>query len=139
MKRKHFLLISALVAWAFSLALILSPGLFVSGVPAQNVLMSQTTGAYLFGIGIINLFASRSPWSSAVRAIMLGNITVHLLGIGANVFAYLNGYDNLMLLLQAMIIHIIFLIGFCYYTFKKSTHDMSTQKEKIASNLPDAL
>jgi hypothetical protein len=143
MKRKHFLLISALVAWAFSIGMMLSPGSFTTGIstaqptPEVNA-WAQFLGTNLFGIGFINFFSSYSPWSGAVRAILLGNIVLHVLAIAADANAYMNNIINLQGIMQSTIVHVVFIIGFCYYTFVRSTHDMSTQKEKAASKLPDA-
>jgi hypothetical protein len=61
-----------------------------------------------------------------------------VLAIAADANAYMNNIINLQGIMQSTVVHVVFIIGFFYYTFKKSTHDMSTQKEKAASNLPDA-
>jgi hypothetical protein len=133
MKRKHFLLISALVAWIFSIGMMLMPSGFTSGIstipptPEVNA-WAQFLGTNLFAIGFINLFSSRSPWSGAIKAILWGNIILHVLAIAADVNAYMNNIINLQGIMQSTIVHLVFIIGFCYYTFKKSTHDMSSAK-----------
>jgi hypothetical protein len=132
-KRKHFLLISALVAWIFSIGMMLMPSGFTSGIstvpptPTVNA-WAQFLGTNLFAIGFINFFSSRSPWSGAVRAIMLGNIVLHILAIAADVNAYMNNIINLQGIMQSTVVHLVFIVGFCYFTFKKSTHDMNVAK-----------
>jgi hypothetical protein len=143
MKRKHFLLISGLVAWIFSVGMMLMPSGFTSGIstvpptPEVNA-WAQFLGTNLFAIGFINIFASRSPWSGAVRAILWGNIILHLLAVAADANAYMNNIINLQGIMQSTIVHLVFIIGFFYYTFVKSTHDMNPAKQTADSKLPDA-
>jgi hypothetical protein len=137
MKRKHFLIISALVAWVFSIGMMLMPAGFTSGIstqPPSAAVNAWATflGSNLFAIGFINLFSSGSPWSSAVRAILLGNIVLHLLAIATDVNAYMNDVINMGGLMQGSIVHIVFIIGFSYYAFKKSTRDMNAPSKAAA-------
>jgi hypothetical protein len=143
MKRKHFLLISALVAWIFSIGMMLMPSGFTSGIstvpptPEVNA-WAQFLGTNLFAIGFINLFSSRSPWSGAIKAILWGNIVLHVLAIAADANAYMNNIINLQGIMQSTVVHLVFIIGFCYYTFKKSTHDMNPAIQSSESKLDAA-
>jgi hypothetical protein len=137
MKRKYFLIISALVAWIFSIGMMLMPAGFTSGIstqPPSAAVNAWATflGSNLFAIGFINLFSSYSPWSSAVRAILWGNIVLHVLAIATDANAYNNNVINMGGLMQGTIVHIVFIIGFSIYAFKKSTRDMSSPSKASA-------
>ena len=73
-----------------------------------------------------------------IKAILWGNIVLHILAIAADANAYMNHIINLQGIMQSTVVHLVFIIGFCYFTFVKSTHDMSTAKHSANSKLPDA-
>lgn len=130
MKRKHFLLLSAIVAWLFSLGMMLMPSGFTSGLsvqvptPAVNA-WAQFLGTSLFAIGWMNFFARNSPWSPAVRGILTGNIILHLLSAVTDWYAYSNDVINLGGLMQGAVVHLVFVFGFSYYAFRKSAREDS--------------
>jgi hypothetical protein len=137
MKRKYFLILSGIVAWIFSLGMIFMPEGFTSGISAQPPTAAVNTwaqflGTNLFAIGFINLFSSFSPWSSALRAILWGNIVLHVLAIATDVNAYNNNIINLGGLMQGTVVHAVFIIGFSIYAFRKSTRDMSSPAKTSA-------
>jgi hypothetical protein len=89
MKRHHFIIISALLAWLFGLTMILAPDKMLSNLalgttPATNLVM-QWVGIGLVSIGVINFFSRNDPGSKALKAVMIGNIILHLLGEGFDI------------------------------------------------------
>lgn len=113
MKRNHFLIISALLAFLFGTMMIVLPDKALE-VAGGNLGM-QSFGIALFSIGIINLFSRNDPGSKALKAVMFGNIVLHLAGIGFDVYNYSAGLAQLSAILASGIIHILLLIGFAYY------------------------
>ena len=123
MKRKTWLLISAVIALIFSLLMMLQPNGFTAGIsiqsptPAVNA-WAQFLGTNLFAIGWINFFARNSPWSPAVRGILTGNIILHLLALVFDGYAYTQNVISLQGVVQGAVVHIVFIIGFGFYAFK---------------------
>lgn len=127
MKRKHFLLLSGLVAWAFSLGMMLMPSGFTGisvapPTPAVNA-WAQFLGTNLFAIGTINLLAFNASWSSAIRAILIGNLLLHLLGMIFDWYAYSLDIVSMQGVMQGTVVHVVFIFGFGYYAFKKSARE----------------
>jgi len=125
MKRNIFFLISALLAWTFGVLMIFLPDSMASPtVTGMNIGM-QWFGIALFSVGVINFFARNDPGSKALTAVMIGNIFLHLAGGGADIYDYTQGVVQLSSILMPGIVHLLMIIGFVYFLFKKG--------EKIAS------
>ena len=118
MKRQHFLIISALIAWLFGLMMIFVPDKALETGSSTNLGM-QMFGVALFSIGVINFFSRNDPGSKALKAVMFGNIILHLAGEAFDVYDYSAGFVQLSSILASGIIHILLLVGFVYYFVKK--------------------
>jgi hypothetical protein len=117
MKRNHFLIISSLLAWIFGLAMIFVPDSTIAPVSSVNLGM-QSFGIAFFSIGVINFFSRNDPGSKALKAVMFGNIILHLGGEAFDVYDYTAGYTQLSGILGSGIIHILLFVGFTYYLLK---------------------
>jgi hypothetical protein len=125
MKRNVFFIISALLAWVFGLMMIFLPDSMASGAtPGVNIGM-QWFGIAMVSVGIINFFSRNDPGSKALTAVMIGNIFLHLAGGAADIYDYTLGTVQLSSILMPGLVHLLMVIGFVYFLFKK--------EEKIAS------
>jgi hypothetical protein len=128
MKRKHFLLLSAVVAWLFGILMMLIPASFSAGIMVQPPTDAvdawvQLLGTNIFAIGCINFLSRNSPWSPAIRGILIGNVVLHVLAIVFDVNTYRLGIVNLQGVLQGAVVHTAFIAGFSYYAFRSSARE----------------
>jgi hypothetical protein len=117
---RGFLLLSALLAFAFGSALLVMPGPFLApmgivATPAVAV-SGQAQGAILIGLGVINLLA-RKLTMDAVRPVLVGNLVVQalsLLVIGRALVGGLVPVQNA----GAVVIHAALGAGFAYFVIR---------------------
>jgi hypothetical protein len=126
MKRKHLLVISAVIAWLLGLMMMFMPdkmegNLVISlNENLKNIhLLMQAVGAALFSIGWINFLARNDAGSKALNAILVGNILIHALNLAFDSYNYSQGAVTLSGIMTGGIIHVFLLIGFIYFLFKK--------------------
>ncbi len=130
MKRPHFMIIAALIAWLFGLMMIFVPDKALDTGSAANLGM-QWYGIALFSIGVIIFFSRNDPGSKALKAVMIGNILFHLIGEVFDVYDYTAGFTQLSGILASGIIHVLLFIGFTYYLMKIPKYSESENKEII--------
>ncbi|GEM_PF-1486605 len=131
MKRKHFLLFSAVVSGAFGIALVITPDSFTTALMAQGTSDAANTwaryfGTNLFAIGIINFFTFNASWSSAVRGVLIGNLLLHVLGLAIDWYSYSLHVLSIASAMAGTVIHIVFIFGFSYYAFRSSHEATAT-------------
>ena len=114
MKRHHFLIVAALLAWLFGFMMIFIPDKALDAGSAPNLGM-QWFGIALVSIGMINFFSRNDPGSKALKAVMIGNIILHAASEAFEVYDYSAGYTPLSGILASGIIHVALFIGFVYY------------------------
>jgi hypothetical protein len=118
-KRSTWLLIAAIVPFIFGTLMMVAPEQFASGMmvaPISDPVSAwvRFLGTGLVAIGWINFMARKSPWSSAVRGILTGNILLHVLGIATDWYAYSLNVVTMVGAVQGLVIHGIFIVGFSY-------------------------
>jgi hypothetical protein len=86
-----------------------SYGLGESTLPAR--LFARATGAGLISIGIINILASGDRGSPALRAIVIGNIVIHVLSLGVD---FSESYAKSAGIWVGLAVHVIFIVAFGY-------------------------
>ena len=122
MKRSTFLSIAAFVALLFGLGLLIVPDNFLGmyGVTLDDGgrLVGRSLGAFLFSIGLVNWIARRAEDSLALRAILYGNLAIHLLTMVLDASAVTSGVINAQGW-GAVGLHLVFGLGFAYYAFAK--------------------
>jgi hypothetical protein len=116
MKRRHFLLLSAIMAWAMSAAMFLSPSMMLNdtlpGANPMGELLIRIVAAIVFCVGVINFAARRDVWSDSMKAILLGNALMHLLLIALDAYGYVNGLVGTRSVVMSMILHGALMVGF---------------------------
>jgi hypothetical protein len=84
------LILGAIAAFAFGLALLVFPMTMLAGfglsTPNEAVVLSRDVGATLIGLGVIN-WMGRGATGAPLRAILVGNVVVQALEL------VVNGYE----------------------------------------------
>ena len=125
MKRSHFLLIAAIIPLLFGLVMMLVPNQMLSNSltdepTLQTISVTQWVGFGVFTIGLINFLSRNDPGSVALKAIMIGNIVFHTLGLCFDIYDYSIKIMKLSGLITGLIPHTLLIVGFTYYLRKPS-------------------
>ncbi len=123
MKRNHFFIVAAVVPWLFGLVMMLVPDLMLgnslaSAYEASTRYVTQWAGFGVFSLGWITFLSRNDEGSPALRAVMVGNILFHALGIAFDTYHYLIGFTRASGLLSGLIPHALLAGGFLYYRWK---------------------
>jgi hypothetical protein len=121
MKRKHFLLIAGVLAAFFGVSMLASPGQMLTNMAhdaleARRVL--QWMGVTLLSIGVINFLSRNDEGSPALRAVMIGNIVLHILGFGIDVYHQSLGFVQTSGVIMGAVVHGLLTLGFIIYLRK---------------------
>jgi hypothetical protein len=126
MTRRTFLVLSGLMASAFGLVMLIAPaqmlGNMTTSHDANAAHVLQWMGCTLLAVGVINILARSDAGSPALRAILIGNILLHVLGFAIDLQQHLAGFILASGLTSGTIVHGALTIGFGYYlaTFGRS-------------------
>jgi hypothetical protein len=121
---KFFLLIAALIPALFGLVMMFIPGEMLSNsltseTNLQTLSVTQWAGFGVFTIGLINFFSRNDPGSIALKAVMIGNIVFHTLGLSFDIYHYSIGVMKLSGSITGLIPHSLLIFGFAYYLLKE--------------------
>ena len=121
MARRHFLLIAGLMALFFGVTMLAAPdqmltSMAVDSPGAERVL--QWMSCVLISVGLINILSRNDDGSTALRAVMLGNIVLHLLGFGIDVYHHSVGFVQQSGVIMGGVVHGLLTLGFAYYLSK---------------------
>jgi len=88
----------SLVSWVFGLALLVVPVplLTAYGITLNpgGMIISQLLGGALIGLGVVSWFARRANPSDALRAIILGDVVLSVLGCVVSIYGVLSTVSN---------------------------------------------
>ena len=123
MKQSSFLLIAAIIPLLFGLVMMIIPdkmlsNMLTSEANLQTLLVTQWAGFGVFSIGLINFLSRKDSGSIALRAVMIGNIVLHTIGIFFDIYDYSIEVMKLSGLITGLIPHSLLIIGFVYYLLK---------------------
>ena len=123
MKRSSFLLIVAIIPLLFGLVMMFVPDKMLSNTLTsdanlQTHSVTQWAGFGVFTVGLINFLSRNDAGSTALRAIMIGNIVFHTLGVFFDIYDYSIGVMKLAGLMTGLAPHSLLIIGFVYYLQK---------------------
>ncbi len=123
MKQRTFLIIAAIIPLIFGLVMMVVPDKMLSNsltyeVNLQTLSVTQWVGFGVFTIGLINFLSRNDTGSNALRAIMIGNIVFHSLGVFFDVYDYSIEVMKLSGLITGLIPHSLLIIGFAFYLSK---------------------
>jgi hypothetical protein len=118
-QRKHFLALAGVLALGFGAAMIFSPAAMLGNITtltdpgSPHVL--RWLGSGLISVGVINILARNDPGSEALRAVMIGNVVLHVVALVLDVMDHLAGIVKASGLASGAIVHIGLTIGFLIY------------------------
>lgn len=122
MKRSAFLLVAALIPTIFGSLMMFAPELMLYNLTVEITpglrAVTQWVGFGVFSLGIINFLSRSDNGSTALKAVMVGNIFFHTLGICFDVYDYAVGIMRLAGLITGLIPHFVLALGFIYYLWK---------------------
>lgn len=124
MSRKLFLIIAGVMAVIFGLGMLASPQQMLTNMARdarEGELVLQWMGVVLLSVGVMNILSRNDPGSPALRAVMLGNILLHVLGFGIDVYHHLLGFVQASGVVMGAVVHGVLTTGFAYYLAKMKT------------------
>jgi len=123
MKQSIFLLIGAIIPLLFGLVMMIAPDYMLSNSLTRegDLLTSSVTqwvGFGTFTVGLITFLSRKDAGSMALKAVMIGNIVFHILGLCFDFYHYSIGVMKLSGLLTGLLPHTLLIIGFIYYLLR---------------------
>jgi hypothetical protein len=123
MKRSSFLLIAAIIPSLFGLVMMFVPDQMLSNsltseANLQTRSVTQWVGFAAFTVGLITFLSRNDAGSIALKAVLIGNIVFHSLGLCFDTYHYSIGVMKLSGLITGLIPHSLLIIGFVYYLIK---------------------
>jgi hypothetical protein len=121
MTRKQFLLVAGVLALFFGASMLLAPqqmlaNMAVDAPEARRVL--QWMAVTLLAIGCINILSRDDPGSAALRAVLVGNIVLHVLGFGIDVYHHSLGFVQTSGVVMGAVVHGLLTAGAAYFLVK---------------------
>lgn len=134
MKRKHFLLLASLIAFAFSFMMLLAPSgmtAMIAGgsTPALDAVM-RLIGGNLLAVTIMDWMVRNHAWSSTLRAVLLCNVLLHLIAIALDLYGYLTNVFTMQAIGFGLVVHLLMAGGFAYYMMRADTRDSAAAVQR---------
>jgi hypothetical protein len=119
MKRSSFLLITAILSFAFGAMMFFVPG-FAAGfldiaTTPQTISVLRGMGGLIIGSGAINYFLRNQNNTDINKSLLLTNIITHLLGLSADIWGILDGALTISKMVPVEITHVFVGIGSLIY------------------------
>src|SRR3981189_538718 len=110
MKRSSFLLITAILSFAFGAMMFFVPGfaagfLDIAATP-QTISVLRGMGGLIIGSGAINYFLRNQNNTDINKSLLLTNIITHLLGLSADIWGILDGALTISKMVPVEITHV---------------------------------
>lgn len=123
MKRSTFLFVAAIIPLLFGTVMMFLPEQMLSNSltaepDLQTRAVTQWVGFGVFTIGLITLLSRNDSGSVALKAVMIGNIVFHALGICFDIYHYSIDVMTLSGLITGLIPHLLLIFGFVYFLSK---------------------
>ena len=116
MKRKTFLIATALIACMFGIGMMTMPKMVsetfgLSPLSLVTDFLLRFIGSLLFGVGVANFLVRKDNNIEAVKTVLMMNITYHILSTGVDITANINGVLPVLNSIPAYIVHIFVGVG----------------------------
>ena len=122
--RKIFLIIAGILPIFFGLNMMFNPKVMLDMVAiptdASMRMVLQWMACPLATLGVINFLSARDEGSTALRAVLLGNVVVHILGMGVDIYQRAIGQLNLQGVVFGAVIHLGLGGGAAYFLMRLS-------------------
>ncbi len=120
MTRTQFFVLAAVVPGLFGLVMMFVPRMMLKNSLTEPAHETATTvtrwvGFAVFSIACITFLSRTDPGSDALRAVMIGNIIFHLLGIVIDTYGFLTRTMTTSGLVTGLVPHAALAAGFVYY------------------------
>jgi len=119
MERSTFLLIAGAVAIMFSLNMMFAGSqmtkMVVLPTNQSTLVVLQWMGAQLFAVGAMTVLSRHDPGSPALRAVLIGSIVMHALGMLWDTIHYFKRFVTVGALVMGVIVHVSLGGGSLYY------------------------
>jgi hypothetical protein len=119
MKRSAFLVLAGVLACAFGAGMLLAPQQMLANMTnasaAETAFVLRWTGSGLIAIGVINILARNDPGSPALRAIILGNIALHVVAWLLDLKDFRSGFVQTSAIVMGSVVHLGLMLGFLVY------------------------
>lgn len=122
MKRSTFLLITAVLSFAFGAMMFFVPG-FAAGfldiaTTPQTVSVLRGMGGLIIGSGAINYFLRDQNNTDVIKSLLLTNIITHVLGLSADIWGILDGALTIGKMAPVEITHLFVGFGSLIYLLR---------------------
>jgi len=121
MSRSVFLVIAGVMALFFGLSMLAAPDQMLSNMARDSPdarFVLQWMSCVLIAVGVINILSRTDAGSPALRAVMIGNIVLHALGIGVDFWHHTKGFVQASGVMMGAVVHGLLIAGFLYYLSK---------------------
>lgn len=122
MSRSAFLAIAAVIGIVFGIGMLIVPEQVFQmyTIPSNegSKSIARSFGALIFSVGMINWIARRVEDSTALRAILYGNLAIHLLTLVTDLLAITSGAMGAVGW-SLVVLHAILGGGFAYFAFAR--------------------
>jgi len=121
MSRSVFLVIAGVMALFFGVSMLAAPDQMLSNMARDSPdarFVLQWMSCVLIAVGVINILSRTDAGSPALRAVILGNIVLHVLGLGIDVWHHTKGFVQTSGVMMGAVVHGVLIAGFAYYLAK---------------------
>lgn len=121
MSRSVFLVIAGVMALFFGASMLAAPDQMLSNMARDSpdaALVLQWMSCVLIAVGVINILSRSDAGSPALRAVMLGNIVLHTMGLAIDFWHHTKGFVQASGVMMGAMVHGVLIAGFGYYLSK---------------------
>jgi len=121
MSRSVFLVIAGVMALLFGVSMLAAPDQMLSNMARDSPdarFVLQWMSCVLIAVGVINILSRTDAGSPALRAVILGNIVLHVLGLGIDFWHHTKGFVQTSGVMMGAAVHGVLIAGFAYYLSK---------------------
>jgi hypothetical protein len=119
MKRSTFLLIAGALGCLFGAGMILAPAQMMASMTnatsGEGALVLRWMGGGLIAIGMIDILARNDPGSQALRAILIGNLAMHVIELVFDFLDFQAGFVRVPGVTSGAVVHVGIIIGCLVY------------------------
>jgi hypothetical protein len=121
MSRSVFLIIAGVMALFFGLSMLLAPAQMLSNMARDSPdarFVLQWMSCVLVAVGVINILSRNDTGSPALRAVLVGNVVLHVTGLGIDFYHHSQGFVQASGVMMGAVVHGLLIIGSAYYLSK---------------------
>ena len=119
MSRKLFLVIASVLAFIFGFTMLLAPSSMLENMATVNTTdmahVLQWGGTMLITIGLVTFLSRNDPGSTALRAVLTGNIFMHIVALVVDIYDFKIDFIKSSGLISGSVVHGLLIIGFIYF------------------------